>query len=295
MRLGFWLDDLGRELRPALAAARTWGAEAAGLDAFGAEVNPRVLTGTARRDLARRFRGSGVALAALRADVGARRLNDPARLDVNLTRLKEAFELAAQVGAPLLVVPLGLIPKSGEGSEEAERAASSSVETGRERAVIESGRTRDEGTRKHDATLVEALGALARFASGSGVRLAVPAGQESAGELSAFLDAHSPGGLVQVDLNPGRFVSRGADPLKALNRFSARVGLATAADHYRGGGEAPFGKGDAPWGELLAALSILPEAAQLPILAECTRECDRVQALRDAVLRLRKLREKPMG
>ena len=60
-------------------------------------------------------------------------------------------------------------------------------------------------------------------------------------------------------------------------------------DHYRGGGEAAFGKGDVPWGEVLVGLSTLPHSGPLAVLAGCASECDRAAALHAAVDRLKRL------
>jgi sugar phosphate isomerase/epimerase len=263
--IGIWLDDLRLGVREGLAQAAAWRLEAAGLDAFGPELTPRTLSATGRRDLAHRLRAAGARLAALRADVGGRRLAEAARLDAHLARLRDAFRLARDLGAPRLSVPLGFIPPAGEAAAEARK------------------------------TLAEAVRALCDLSSGLGVRPAAAAGGEPAGELSGFLRAHDASGLLEVDFNPGLFVSRGHDPREALAALSERVGLCTAADHFRGGGEAPFGKSDVPWGELIIAWSGLSRREPLAVLAACARECDRKAALGAAVERLRALRANPLA
>jgi hypothetical protein len=163
-------------------------------------------------------------------------------------------------------VPLGFIPPAGEASAAEART-----------------------------TLAEAVRALCDLSSGLGVRPAAVAGGEPAGELAGFLRAHDASGLLEVDFNPGLFVSRGHDPREALAALSERVGLCTAADHFRGGGEAPFGKSDVPWGELIIAWSGMKAAQPLAVLAACARECDRKAALGAAVERLRTLRANPLA
>src|SRR5260221_13075493 len=110
IRLGIWLDDLRLSVKQSLKAAVPLKLECVGLDAFNNEIAPRVLGPSGRRDLAQLLRAKGMALSALRADVGGRRLADPNLLDSNLTRLREALQLAGDLGAGQLVVPAGYIP-----------------------------------------------------------------------------------------------------------------------------------------------------------------------------------------
>ena len=153
----------------------------------------------------------------------------------------------------------------------------------------------DAANAKTRAVLSEAVRALAGFGASTGVRPAVLAGGEPPGDLAAFLNAADSSGLLEVDLNPGGFVSRGIEPLAALNALSGRVALASAADYFRGGGEAPFGKGDMRWGELIVGLSTLSRGEKLALLAGCQRECNRREALAEAVAGLKRLRANPLG
>ena len=127
------------------------------------------------------------------------------------------------------------------------------------------------------------------------VRPLAQAGNEPATELAAFLREHDPGGLFGVDLNPGRLVSRGEEALAAFPGLSERIALASIADFFLGGGEAPFGEGDVPFGPLIISFSALSGTAPLALLAACTRECDRKLALRQSVERLKKLRLRPVN
>ncbi|MCZ7648282.1 MAG: hypothetical protein M5U26_23990 [Planctomycetota bacterium] len=266
LRIGLWLDALKLDVRAALKRIAPWGLDALALDGFGAEVNPRALTETGRRDLAHRFQAGGLRAAALRLDVGGRRLADPATLDTNLARIGEGFDLARDLGIARAWVPLGYVPAAGEPNAETIRRA-----------------------------LSDALGALEAFSTRTGVRPVVPAGAEPAEELAAFLDARDPGRLFEVDLQPGRFVGRGSDPLDALSRLAARLGLASVYDAWRGGGEAPFGAGDVDWGPLIVGLSTAARADGLPLLAATSREGDRPALLLAAVERLKRLRANPLG
>ena len=266
VRLGIWLDDLRLGIKQGLKTSATIKPEAAGLDAFGPEVAPRILSSSGRRDLAQHLRGKGAVLAALRADVGGRRLADPNTLDVNLSRLREAMQLAADLGAPYLIVPGGYIPPSA-----------------------------DKENARLRVTLGEAARALAGLGSSLRTRICWEGGNEAPEILAEFLAAEDPSGIIAVDLNPGGYVMRGIEPLKALNLLSARVNIARAVDHYRGGAEAPFGQGDVRWGEVLIGLATLKRAVSIDVLAGCGLEGDSVRAITAAYKRLQVLRANPVG
>lgn len=263
VRIGVWISDLKQGVKAGLKSAALMQPEALGLDAFDAEISPRNLSGSGRRDLARHLR-SVAPLSALKADVGGRRLADPRTLDTNLERLRDVLQMAAEVGAPRVQIAAGFVPEDLK-------------ENTTERGV-----------------LAEAARALNGLASNSGVRICWLAGSEAPETLAQFLTVADPSGLIEVDLNPGAFVMRGGDPLKALNALSSRVSMARAADYWRGGAEAPFGKGDVRWGEVLVGLSSLNRNLPLDILAGCSVESDRQTMLSNAVARLKEKRANPV-
>jgi sugar phosphate isomerase/epimerase len=221
--------------------------------------------------LARVVRSKGAILSALKADVGGRRLADAKALDANLLRLREAAQLASDVGAEHLVVAAGLLPVPGPQQKDA-------------------GQGEDATAR---ATLSEAARALCEIASSSRARVCWLGGSEAPQALAEFLNSIDSGGLLQLDLNPGAYALRGLDLLAALQALGPRVALATAADYYRGGGEAPLGQGDVRWAELFVALSALPRPTH--ILAACGLEGDRVAMLAASYSRLKALRQNPIG
>ena len=265
VRLGLWLDDLKMDLKSGLKIVAPMKIEASGLDSFSPELSPRVLGTSGRRDLSHLLRSKGVALSAMKADVGGRRLADPKTLDVNLSRIRESLQLASDVGAAYLVVPAGFIAPVDEGGSVAQRNS-----------------------------LTEAARTLAGMSSSFPTRVCWQAGSESPEILSEFLHSVDSSDMLAVDLNPGAYVMRGIDPLKALNLLTSRVFIARAADHFRGGAEAPFGTGDVRWGELMVGLSTLQRNAPIDILAGSSVENDRVTALSNAYRRLVALRQNPI-
>jgi sugar phosphate isomerase/epimerase len=205
-------------------------------------------------------------LAGMRADLGGRRLADSRALDANLTKIREAVQLCADTGAKNLVVPAGYVPPKD---------------------------AKDGATAR--STLLEAARVLTSHISTVGVRICWSSGSEAPEVLAEFLNEADSSGLLDVEFNPGAFVMRGIDPLKALNALASRVAMARAIDHYQGGAEAPFGKGDVRWGEVLIGLSTLKRTAPIDVLAGCTLEGDRLQALSMAYKRLFALRKNPIG
>lgn len=266
VRVGLWLDDLQLGVKDGLSAALPLKPEAAGLDAFSTAINARTLGDSGRRDLSHFIRSRGVALVAFRADVGGRRLTDPKYLDVNLTRLREALELAESCGAEHLVVPAGFVPAADD---------------------------KNEATARN--TLFEAARSLTAMTSHTRVRIAWQAGSESPETLAGFLGEVDNAGLFELDLNPGGLLMRAHDPLKAMNALGSRIGLITAIDHYRGGGEAVFGQGDVRWGEVFVGLSGLQRNTPFNVLAGCRVDGDRLAMLTKAVGRLGQLRANPLG
>ncbi len=263
VRIGLWIDGLKLGVKAGLKQAAAMQPEALGLDAFDADISPRSLSLSGRRDLARHARGVAP-ISALKADVGGRRLADARNLDTNLERLRDVMQMAADLGAPRVLVAGGFVPED----------------------------TKENATER--GALSEAAHALNAMASNSGVSVCWLAGSEAPERLAAFLNAADSGGMIEADLNPGGCVMRGVDPLKALNALSARVSMAVASDHYRGGAEAPFGRGDVRWGEVLVGLSALRRNLPVDLLAACGLDGDRTAALSNAVKRLKELRANPV-
>jgi len=107
--------------------------------------------------------------------VGGRRLADAATLDASLFRLREAVQLAADVGAAHLVVPAGYVPPAGDAENASVRA-----------------------------TLAEAARALGDVSASARVRVCWLGGSEPPEVLAEFLNGVDSGGILEVDLNPAR-------------------------------------------------------------------------------------------
>ncbi len=221
--------------------------------AFGEEVAPERLSGTGRRDLAHAIRSAGLIPASLWADPGGRRFADAAALDRLISRTLGAMDVARAMGCHSVTLPLGFIPPADEPPLK---------------FIKEAGR-------------VLAVEAMRR-----GVRLAlVPCGEPLETFLK-FVKELDPQGGADIAYDPGAAVRRGQDPVAAALPMAARTAHFRGADAYRGGGEAPMGRGDLPIGELIAILSTLDRPA--PWIVTCERECDREAAMRESLECLRK-------
>ena len=289
VKLGCWVDDLKLGLREGLKLTAKWQCDAVGVDIFSTEVSPRGLSTSGRKELARLIQNSNGKLAAVKADVGGRRLSDPKTVDVTLAKIREACELARDLGASRILVPLGFIPE----------------ETGAEKPRIETGNSifampltvkkSDEPPPSSLAALHEAARAIAGFGNTLGVRPCISSSSEPVERLEKFLQSVDPGNLIEIDLNPGAWTAKGEDATKVLFALNSRIGLATAIDHYKGGAEALLGTGDVPWPELIIGLSSLSRSEPLTMLAGCQKDGDRVKALQTALEKLNKLRLNPLG
>jgi sugar phosphate isomerase/epimerase len=262
LRIGLWAQDLKLGVKAGLNAAAPLCPESLGLDAFAPEIAPREIGQSGRHDLARHARNVAP-LVALKADLGGRRLADPQSLEVGFVRIREALDLARDAGVPRLCVPLGFIPSQPSPDDPSYRA------------------------------LLEAGKVLASLAAGSATLICVLAGTEPAAALHGFLAATDPGGILGVEFSPGAFTGRDQKVLDAFALLGPRIAFFSALDHYRGGGEAPFGKGDTRWGEVMAAASTLNRTQPIDILAGCTLDCDRPAVLTGAIAALKQARLRP--
>ncbi|MCX7806237.1 MAG: sugar phosphate isomerase/epimerase [Planctomycetota bacterium] len=250
---GVRVDDLKLPLREGFRAAAGMGYEAVEICAFGEDVAPERLSGTGRRDLAHAIRAAGLMPVSLWADPGGRRFGDSAALDRLIVRTAGVMDVARAIGCPFVTLPIGFIPPAGEPPA---------------------------------ALLNEAGRVLAGEAMRRGVRLAlVPCGEPPETFLE-FVEGLEPHGGADIAYDPGAAVRRGQDPVAVAMPMLSRTAHFRGADAYRGGGEAPMGKGDLPTGELIAILSTLDRPASW--IVTCERECDREAAIRESLDQLRK-------
>jgi sugar phosphate isomerase/epimerase len=290
LKLGCWVDDLRLGVRDGLKRAAQWHCDAVGVDILSSEITPRSLSTTGRKELARLIQNSNAKLAAVKADTGGRRLSDPQTIDATLALVKEAFELARDLGAGRVLIPLGYIPEEGAAEKPRIETSSASIFT-----LPAPGKNSAAPPTTNLGALNEAARAIAALGSNLGVRPCVSSSSEPVERLEKFLQGVDPGNLIEIDLNPGAWTAKGEDPSKALFALNSRLGLATSMDHYRGGAEAVLGTGDVPWPEVVIGLSSLSRSEPLAMLVSCHKEGDRVSMIRAGLEKLTKLRLNPLG
>lgn len=290
LKLGCWVDDLKLGVREGLKLTAKWRCESVGVDILSNEISPRGLSTTGRKELARLIQNSNAKLTAVKADAGGRRLSDPKTIDVTLAMVKEAFELARDLGAKRVLVPLGYIPEENAVEKPRIETSSNSIFT-----LPPPAKKGDVPPVTSLTVLNEAGRAITALSSNLGLQPCVSSSAEPADRLLKFLNQIDPGSLIEIDLNPGAWTAKGEDPASALFALNARLGLATSMDHFKGGAEAVLGTGDVPWPELVIGLSSLSRSEPLSMLVSCQKEGDRVKMIQTGLEKLYKLRLNPLG
>jgi sugar phosphate isomerase/epimerase len=226
-RIGLATDDLHRPLKVGLKQAAEMGFAAVEVGAAGAEINPRNLSGSARRHLGRHVRNLGLALAALGADPpGAHRL-DAQNIDERADLARSVLEMAAESGAPMV--------------------------------TLNPGRLIDPSTGRLFGTTRELLGNLADHADRVGTRLALLSGGDDPDQVAAWLKEFDCPAL-RICVDPAALLLAGRDPAAAARRLADHIGLSHARDASAAGGSGPgaetsLGRGDVDLPAYLAALA----------------------------------------
>jgi sugar phosphate isomerase/epimerase len=200
-----------------------------------------------------RLRVSAVAYATRR---GYETADD---LERRVEGTKRAMNLAAALGAPVVVNRVGEIPDKSEG------------------AAWE--------------LLLQVLHDLGRFGQHTGSLLAAETGAESPDALARLLGA-LPAGSLAVDLNPGNLLVHGHAPLEAIERLGPHILHVHVTDgvpdRARGRGQrVELGRGMADWPALLGALEVQDYRGDFTI--EPSGALDPAEELESAVKYLRSL------
>jgi sugar phosphate isomerase/epimerase len=214
------IDGLGGDARDAFALASSAGYRGIAFATNHAELTPESLGESGRRHLRKILESKRLGVEAIRAAAPRAGITDSATIDRTVENVRKAVELAHDLRVGTVAVNLGPV---GSGN------------------VAES-------------TAVEAVRELSKIADAAGITLAV------AGETSAPVEAL----LKQVDyerarmnLDAGRLIAGGEDPLKVAEQLAGRLGQFTAADAVRAGKAvrgAFLGEGQLPLVEMLEIL-----------------------------------------
>ena len=237
MKIGIIADSLRLELRAALRKAKELGADGVQLWVVNNDLDPRALAKSGREDLITYMTSLGLERSALCGDIGG--FTDPARVDENIARTKEMFDLCVDLQTPILTTHVGVVPE-------------------------------DTASRAY-ADLLAAVREVAVYAAERGCCLATETGPESGAALAGFLRAvESPGAKANYD--PANLCMGGFDPVADVNDLRefivhthAKDGLALPGKYE----ERPLGKGDVDFPAYLDALRAVGYEGYLTIEREC--------------------------
>lgn len=227
MKLGVRAESFGLPIRESLAAAARTEASTVQLDAVG-QLAPFHLGDTARKELRHLLRSHGLELAALFCPL-RHGLGEPLNMQPRIERLMQVLSLSRDLGAGVVVVQAGEIPE------------------------------KDDDPRQ--ATLREAVSALAAHGDRVGAILALETGLESTTRLTEFVAGFGSAGLG-VCFDPANQLLHGHDPVASLAPLKGRLTLCHARDVRRASAsrsaiEVPIGHGDLEWMGIVGTLAAL--------------------------------------
>lgn len=101
-RLAVWLDSYNLDEKAALRSASQHGFRSVHASALGGTLDPRALSQSGRRHLARYLRDLGLRIGGLAAEFPGDGLADPARAQERLERLSEFLSLARSLHVPVV-------------------------------------------------------------------------------------------------------------------------------------------------------------------------------------------------
>lgn len=227
MKIGIVAESTGLPLRSAIAEAAKLGASGLQCDAAG-DLAPERLGGTGRREFNNLLRSYSVQLAALNLPL-RHGLDEPENQQQRIEHIRNAMQLAFDLGARKLVVPCPKIPKEDE--------------------------------LRRGTIMRDSLAALAPFGDRMGTVLALEIGFDPAEAVKKYFESFDSGSL-KVAFDPANMLLHGHDPLANLGTLHGWVAHVLARDARsaglnRGLQEVPVGAGDVDWLAFTATLQVL--------------------------------------
>ena len=239
MKVGIITASLPLDTKAALKKAKDLGAHGVQLWVVDNDLDPRNLSASGREDLMTYMASLGLERSALCGDIGG--FANPDRVDENIVRTKEMFDLCADLNTPVLTTHIGVVPERGSKAYE---------------------------------DLIGAVREVANYAAEWECCFATETGPEPGEGLAAFLHkVDSPGAKVNFD--PANLCMNGYDHLadaRALRDFivhtHAKDGVFNSAKE-RSYEEMPLGEGDVGFPDYLAVLREIGYDGYLTIEREC--------------------------
>lgn len=234
-KLGFVMESTGLAVRPAVEQAARWDAHGMQANAVGS-LAADVLTATGRREFRNLLKSYNLELSALGCPI-RRGLDVADDLDKRLAQIQKAMQLAFDLGARKVVVPLPKLP-----GDPASVTA---------------------------ATLRESLTDLAAYGDRVGTLVCLEAGLDDAAKLKEYLATFDTGSL-RVNFDPANFLVNGYDPLAAAATLAGLIGHTHARDARRssissGPQEVAVGAGDIEWMAYVATLESIDYRGYLTV------------------------------
>ncbi len=245
LKVGLVLGSLGMPLRPALLEAAKLSVQGVQLDAMGL-LAPENLSDTARRDFRTQLRSLNLELTALHCPL-RKGLDSFEFQEQRLDHVTQAMQLAYDLGAKKLILPMPKIPADAAPEPEAEESPKPHFFF--------------SGPPAKNVTLRETLTELSHRADRMGTWLGLDGGLDSGTALKAYLDGFRSGSLG-TNFDPANYLMNGFDPLTSLTALGAMLEHVHARDAQRtsssaGPIEVPVGAGDLDWLSVVATLEAI--------------------------------------
>ncbi len=244
-RLGLVLESLGMPLRKALGEAAKLGVQGVQIDAVG-DLSPEKLGSTGRREFKTLLRSYSLELVALSCPL-RRGLDSFEAQQERLDRIRTAMQLAVDLGAKRINLPLPRIPVEEPKPEEGEEPAPL---------------MKMFSNPPKSAILRESLASLGNSADRLGVRIGLEGGFDSATATRDYLKGFG-SETLGFTYDPANFLGHGHDPVNGLMPLvgstihvhgrDARTARAAGA----GTEEVNAGAGDIDWIGFFATLSVI--------------------------------------
>lgn len=183
-KIGIIVDSFNLPVREGLLKAKDIGADGVQIYAVAGEMDPEVLTGSARQELKSYISSLGLEISAICGDLGGHGFQDKEQNKVKIEKSKRILDLALELGTNIVTTHIGIVPhEQNEVYFEMQRACEE----------------------------------LSQYANSLGAHFAIETGPEKAEHLKSFLDTLSGHG-VAVNYDPANLVMvTGDDPVQGVH------------------------------------------------------------------------------